>query len=72
MFIGLDAEDYDRKYSDKELFKRIIGYFKKYRKQIAIVSIVLSVSSLASSLVFVFSSFALNLMVSTRDISSIL
>lgn len=72
MFIGLDAEDYDRKYSDKELFKRIIGYFKKYRKQIAIVSIVLSVSSLASSLVFVFSSFAINLMVSTRDISSIL
>jgi hypothetical protein len=29
---GLDAESYDRKYSDRDLIKRIIGYFRGQRK----------------------------------------
>ena len=31
IFQGLDAEDYDRTYSDNELVKRIWSYFNKYR-----------------------------------------
>ena len=27
---GLDAEDYDRNYSDGELVKRILGYFRAH------------------------------------------
>ena len=72
MFIGLDAEEYDRKYKDSELIKRIFSYFKKYRKEMAIVTLVLALSSIMSTLVFVFSSFAINIMTSSKDITSIL
>lgn len=72
MFIGLEAEEYDRKYTDSELIRRIITYFKKYKKQMALVSIVLTLSSIVSSLVFVFSSFAINIMTSTNDINAII
>ena len=33
-FDGLDAEKYDRTYSDSELFKRILGYFKPQWKRL--------------------------------------
>ena len=38
-FDGLDAEKYDRTYTDKVLFKRIISYFKPQWKRLAIVSL---------------------------------
>ncbi len=38
-FDGLDAEKYDRTYSDKVLFKRIIGYFKPQWKRLLAVSL---------------------------------
>ncbi len=38
-FDGLDAEKYDRSYADKDLFKRIIGYFKPQWKRLAVVSL---------------------------------
>ncbi len=38
-FDGLDAEKYDRTYSDRELFKRIVGYFKPQWKQLVGVSL---------------------------------
>lgn len=34
---GLDAEAYDRQYSDRELVKRILSYFRPHRRRIAIV-----------------------------------
>ncbi len=33
VFFGLGAEDYDRKYSDKDLLKRMGVYFKHYKKE---------------------------------------
>ena len=39
---GLDAEDYDRSYSDTELVKRILGYFRPHSwKMIAVAAVVL-------------------------------
>ena len=38
---GLDAEAYDRQYSDKELVLRILRYFRPYRRKIVIISICL-------------------------------
>ena len=35
---GLDTEDYDRNYSDRELLRRIINYFWPYRRQMALVA----------------------------------
>jgi ATP-binding cassette subfamily B protein len=38
-FDGLDAEKYDRTYSDSELFRRIVGYFKPQWKRLIGVSL---------------------------------
>ena len=40
-FSGLDTEAYDRQYSDRELVKRIIQYFKPHSRRLLIVSIFL-------------------------------
>ena len=36
VFFGLNAEEYDRKYSDRELLGRIVKYFRKYGKEFKI------------------------------------
>ena len=51
VYFGLDAEEYDRKYSDKELLKRIIKYFKKYKKSMLIVILVVSLASLVNGII---------------------
>jgi ATP-binding cassette subfamily B protein len=38
-FGGLDAEKYDRQYSDRELVRRIAGYFKPQARRLAAVSV---------------------------------
>ncbi len=43
---GLNAEDYDRNYTDTELVKRILGYFRPHLPKMVIVSAVVFVSSL--------------------------
>jgi len=43
---GLNAEDYDRNYSDSELVKRILGYFRPHFWKMMIVSAVVFLSSL--------------------------
>lgn len=40
-FSGLNAEGYDRQYSDWELTKRIISYFKPYITQLVIITLML-------------------------------
>ncbi len=45
---GLDTEDYDRQYTDKELLKRITSYFKPYTRQMVLVGIMIALNSLAS------------------------
>ncbi|MCI0712994.1 MAG: ABC transporter ATP-binding protein/permease [Chloroflexi bacterium] len=46
---GLDAEEYDRQYSDGELVKRIWHYFKPRRKLMLIVAFAIMADSLAST-----------------------
>ena len=48
---GLDKADFDRQYSDAVLFRRIMGYFKPYRKMILILSLTLTLSSFSSTLI---------------------
>ena len=43
---GLDAEDYDRQYTDWELVKRIIGYFRPQGLKMLVVAVVVFLSSL--------------------------
>jgi ATP-binding cassette subfamily B protein len=46
---GLDSEDYDRSYNDRELLRRIIGYFRPYRNQIYLTSLMLTLNSAAGT-----------------------
>jgi ATP-binding cassette subfamily B protein len=43
---GLDAESYDRKYSDNTLFKRIIEYFGPHWKRMLLIAIVIVLAAL--------------------------
>ena len=45
---GLDTEDYDRQYTDKELLNRITSYFKPYKMQMVLVGVMIALNSLAS------------------------
>jgi len=42
---GLDAETYDREYSDRQLVKRIIGYFRPHLKTMGFVAILIVLHS---------------------------
>lgn len=43
---GLEAEDYDRSYTDAELVKRILGYFRPHLWKMIAVAVVVFLSSL--------------------------
>ena len=49
MWVGLEAEEYDRKYQDKVLVKRIATYFSPYKKAMIIVIIFLAISSITTA-----------------------
>lgn len=46
---GLDSEDYDRTYKDRELLRRIARYFRPYRRQALLASIMLTLNSAAGT-----------------------
>ncbi|MHA1671928.1 MAG: ABC transporter ATP-binding protein [Promethearchaeota archaeon] len=47
--MGLEAEEYDRKYQDRDLLKRIISYFSPYKREMFIVIFFLTISSLTTA-----------------------
>ncbi|MHA2283353.1 MAG: ABC transporter ATP-binding protein [Promethearchaeota archaeon] len=60
MWFGLDAEDYDKKISDKVLLKRIVKYFGNYKRPMIIVISFMTVSSIFRALVPVLTTVAIN------------
>jgi len=46
---GLDTESYDRNYSDKDLLKRIVDYFRPYTRQMFLVGFLLLLNSATST-----------------------
>lgn len=46
---GLEAEAYDRQYSDKELLRRILNYFQPHRRKVIIVTICVFLMALAGA-----------------------
>ncbi len=49
VFDGLDAEDYDRSYSDRALLRRILSYFKPHIKLLILVSCLVLLTSIAGA-----------------------
>jgi ATP-binding cassette subfamily B protein len=46
---GLDSEDYDRTYKDRELLRRIVRYFRPYRHHAVWASLMLTLNSAAGT-----------------------
>lgn len=46
---GLDTEDYDRQYGDRELLKRILRYFRPYKREMLLVAVMISLDSAAGT-----------------------
>jgi len=44
---GLESEDYDRTYKDRDLLRRIAGYFKPHRRDVLLASMMLTLNSVA-------------------------
>jgi len=69
MYVGLEAEEYDRVYKDKALIKRIFHYFSPYKRSMVIVILFLTISSLTYAFVPVLVSIAINNLETIRNIS---
>ncbi len=46
---GLETEAYDRTYRDRDLTRRVIGYFRPFRAQVLLVALTLALNSVAGS-----------------------
>lgn len=46
---GLETEDYDRQYSDRELLDRITSYFRPYTRQMILVAVSLLLNSITTA-----------------------
>src|SRR5258706_9779913 len=48
---GLEAEDYDRDYSDRDLVRRIQGYFRPQARRMVVVAGMVALAALAEAVV---------------------
>ncbi len=64
-FSGLGAESYDRKYSDRELVRRILVYFKPHRTRLLWVAFWLAVISVTSAAAPMLVSHGLDMLATT-------
>lgn len=46
---GLETESYDRQYSDRDLLRRILNYFRPYSRQMVLVAIMLTLNSVTNT-----------------------
>lgn len=65
---GLDAEEYDRTYNDRELVRRILSYFRPEMGRILAVAFMVVLTSLTQTALPIFVSYALDQLV--EDISA--
>ncbi|NMC06248.1 MAG: ABC transporter ATP-binding protein [Candidatus Lokiarchaeota archaeon] len=59
-WLGLEAEEYDRKYKDRALLGRIMDYLRPYKKRVSIVVLFLTFSSVANAITPLVSSLIIN------------
>ena len=69
---GLDAEAYDRSYSDRQLIARIIGYFRPKVHIMIVVAILITLTSLLDTVFPVLISYGIDTVVASGAINTIL
>ena len=68
MFLGLQSEEYDKIYKDRVLLKRILKYFKPYKKLMIIVITILTISSITNAFVPILVSIIITNLATNRNI----
>jgi len=68
MWVGLEAEEYDRKYNDRFLLKRIISYFAPYKRSMLVVIFFLTIASLTTAFQPIFTSLIITNLETTPNI----
>lgn len=69
---ALEAEEYDRAYNDKDLFRRILVYFGPYKKSVFIVILFLVLSAFANALVPILLAMAISNLIKSKETSFLL
>src|SRR6185312_3772605 len=69
---GLDAEAYDRNYSDRQLIARIIGYFRPKLRVMLIIAALITLTSLLDTVFPVLISYGIDIVVASGAIHIIL
>ncbi|MEM7330441.1 MAG: ABC transporter ATP-binding protein [Chloroflexota bacterium] len=69
---GLDTEDYDRQYSDRELLGRIVDYFRPHTKRMVLVAVMIFLNSISGVGAPILISRAIDLVVENPTISAML
>ncbi len=69
---GLETEDYDRTYNDRELVERILSYFRPYARQMVLVGVTLTLNSLAGVAGPIIIAWAIDLVTTNPTIQSML
>lgn len=64
---GLTAEAYDRRYSDKELIKRIVTYFAVFRRRLIIIGLAIFLMAIASAATPLIIANGISFMIETED-----
>ncbi|HDZ19277.1 hypothetical protein LCGC14_0997160 [marine sediment metagenome] len=68
MFLGLQAEEYDKIYKDRVLLKRILTYFKPYRQLMILVILIMTISSITNAFVPILVSVIITNLETNRNI----
>lgn len=72
VFYGLDAEAYDREYSDWELIRRIAGYFAPHRRRVFITAIFITGIAVAGAAQPIIIARGLDLLIESRSLEVVL
>lgn len=64
---GLEAEQYDRLYKDKDLLNRITKYFRPYRRQMVIVTLFLTLTAFTYAAIPLMTSIAITNLETNRE-----
>ena len=68
MWVGLESEEYDRNYKDRDLIKRILKYFSPYKRPMGFVVFLLTLGSFSSSLIPILTTMILNNIETNRNV----
>jgi ATP-binding cassette subfamily B protein len=64
---GLEAEQYDRRYKDKDLLNRIFKYFSPYRREMGIVTLLLTLTAFTYAAIPLLTSIAISNLETNRE-----